>query len=176
MTSREPDASSTKMTVEEWLQADHWLYRWYDAAGVLLYLGLTINPERRSNDHRRAWWRQWAEACAWEGPIPGRDEAFVREADAVIRERPIFNRSRDVESEQRMRAYIASRGGDPDAFAEHYPKGQRTKPFITRPIQMRTEIWAQLDRLADLEGVHRSTWIQRAVAARLDQLRDQPDA
>jgi len=42
--------------------ADHLLYRFFDAAGVLLYVGITHDLSGRFSTHsvERGWWGQWA--------------------------------------------------------------------------------------------------------------------
>lgn len=70
----------------------HLLYRLYDAAGRLLYIGITWNPKERWKRHRkeRPWWgdvRVAAVEChATEY------EALTEELAAIKADRPIHNR------------------------------------------------------------------------------------
>jgi predicted GIY-YIG superfamily endonuclease len=67
------------------------LYRQFDADGVLLYVGSTINPKRR--------WRQHLERSPWAGQVVrtqvewfGRVmDALAAETQAIIWEKPLHN-------------------------------------------------------------------------------------
>lgn len=78
-------------------QQPHWLYRMYDADGVLLYIGQTSNPVGRFTawlgracTNRRPWvltvtrvdWRRY----------PNHDAVVAAEKLAIETERPIHNR------------------------------------------------------------------------------------
>lgn len=77
--------------------ADHFLYRCYDADGILLYIGCTNNVKRRLAAHRTG----SAKASRWlaariashevEGPLPGRDAARDAERNAIRNEQPVLN-------------------------------------------------------------------------------------
>lgn len=78
--------------------ANHYLYRCYDADGVLLYIGCTVEVDRRITAHRRgkgAKASTWLAACMaryeTEGPYRGRDAGREAERDAIQAEQPIFN-------------------------------------------------------------------------------------
>lgn len=78
--------------VSEFLkQRPHWVYRVFDAAGDLLYVGLTAKPETRMANHRcRAKWWGLAVRIDWQ-TYPDRATAEQIEADAIFDERPRFN-------------------------------------------------------------------------------------
>jgi predicted GIY-YIG superfamily endonuclease len=69
----------------------HCLYRFYNVAGRLLYVGLTGNPGNRIGQHRRGktWWcevaRMEVEHCA------SRSALVEAETRAIERERPLYN-------------------------------------------------------------------------------------
>lgn len=68
------------------------LYRLFDAAGRLLYVGVTTNPAQRFSEHRRSkeWWPQVARRdVQW---IPTREEAEQREIAAILAENPLHNK------------------------------------------------------------------------------------
>lgn len=50
------------------MSTTHALYRFYDAAGALLYVGITIDPGSRwrSHAHDKPWWQQVAQ-IGWGG-------------------------------------------------------------------------------------------------------------
>ena len=69
----------------------HYVYRLYDAADRLLYVGMTNDTGQRLRDHKRTkpWWgevyRQEIQAAST------RADAFFIEAAAILRERPAYN-------------------------------------------------------------------------------------
>ena len=79
--------------------ADHFLYRCYDADGLLLYIGCTNNVERRVAAHRRGdghslasrWLSVFMTRHEVEGPFPGRDAGREAEREAIRTEQPLFN-------------------------------------------------------------------------------------
>lgn len=74
----------------------HFLYRVWDAAGVLLYIGCTKDPSRRWTQHKadRSLWVPYAETFKLYGPFE-RADAFARENAAIEAERPAFNALRE---------------------------------------------------------------------------------
>lgn len=67
------------------------LYRWYDADGVLLYVGISVDVVRRAGQHEisKPWWVEVASATVRH--FDSRDEALVAEAEAIKAERPVYN-------------------------------------------------------------------------------------
>jgi predicted GIY-YIG superfamily endonuclease len=69
----------------------HSLYRFYNAAGKLLYIGITNSPKARFADHRKkkSWWPEVAvrEICHY----PTRTAVLVAEQAAIKAERPVHN-------------------------------------------------------------------------------------
>lgn len=75
----------------------HWVYRCYDADGVLLYIGMTYDPKQRirswrsrSNQDRWSWFCDVARMswCAH----PDQWRAGWAEREAIQAERPLHNR------------------------------------------------------------------------------------
>lgn len=72
------------------------LYRFFDASGVLLYVGITDNPSKRWNEHaiskRATWWSTVAKkTLEW---YPSRDAADAAETQAINVERPLHNHAK----------------------------------------------------------------------------------
>lgn len=69
------------------------LYRHYDADGLLLYVGISIDPEARQKAHRDGanWWR-FSTTCDTDWYLTESDAATA-ERKAIVHEAPIFNRS-----------------------------------------------------------------------------------
>jgi predicted GIY-YIG superfamily endonuclease len=68
-----------------------YVYRVLDEDGLLLYVGCSVDVDRRMGQHRKASpWFAYADQVAVEGPFP-RAEALRRESDAIRSERPWFN-------------------------------------------------------------------------------------
>lgn len=67
------------------------LYRLYDSAGVLLYLGISRYPNERFKQHAgdKPWWHHVARhEVVW---LDSRDEALAAEAKAMVDEQPLYN-------------------------------------------------------------------------------------
>lgn len=67
------------------------LYRLYDWADVLLYLGISHQPDERFKQHAgdKPWWHLVARReIVW---LDNRDEALKAEAEALVDERPLYN-------------------------------------------------------------------------------------
>ncbi|MBZ6250357.1 GIY-YIG nuclease family protein [Streptomyces olivaceus] len=92
MTSVNPQASTaTPDTQDQRAHEPAALYRLNNAAGTLLYVGVTNNPERRFAQHRdtKDWWPQVAEKTVdW---YPSRARALAEEAALITAETPVFN-------------------------------------------------------------------------------------
>lgn len=66
------------------------VYRLYDDRNVLLYVGISDNPERRWQDHgTKPWWPTVTRrTVAW---FDTRVEALAEETRAILRENPLHN-------------------------------------------------------------------------------------
>lgn len=86
----------------------HALYRHWDAAGVLLYVGMSSDPESRNRSHRNSskWWKYRArETVEW---LPDFDATRAAELHAITTELPIFNNADTAPgTAARRRTYLA---------------------------------------------------------------------
>lgn len=75
----------------------HFVYRCYDKAGTLLYIGCTVDLKQRIADHRRGrqaasrWLAVFMDRHEVEGPFRDRDAGREAERKAIQAERPLFN-------------------------------------------------------------------------------------
>ena len=70
----------------------HHVYRMFNAAGVLLYVGISANFGERLKQHRadKAW---WSEVEHWTvEDAPSRADALFLEAGAILSEHPLYNK------------------------------------------------------------------------------------
>jgi predicted GIY-YIG superfamily endonuclease len=68
----------------------HTLYRFHDAAGRLLYIGIAVDFLQRWRKHRRReWWSQVARMDIEQ--YPSRSAALAAERQAIIIEKPQYN-------------------------------------------------------------------------------------
>lgn len=67
------------------------LYRYYDAEGRLLYVGISFSAIARAAQHRsgKGWWPQVANMTVEH--LPTRQDALEAERVAILTERPIYN-------------------------------------------------------------------------------------
>ena len=69
-----------------------YLYRLYDDAGQLLYVGISNNPVRRGHQHiDRQPWAHQVRRQEWSSPYPTRRAALDAERLAIIAEKPRYN-------------------------------------------------------------------------------------
>lgn len=102
------------------------LYRWFDADGVLLYIGITNDLATREQQHwSNSWWTLWADRVEADPEFRSwtKSEAMVVERRAIDAERPVFNRS--AEGEARAREYVRSRGLEPADLARKMQPSDR---------------------------------------------------
>ena len=94
----------------------HYLYRHFDAAGKLLYVGVTRNVRLRNNchNHTSPWWRDVSSTSVEE--LPTRGDALKAEENAIETERPIHNRPRAIsikftrDAIERIRELVGEQG------------------------------------------------------------------
>jgi hypothetical protein len=72
-----------------------YLYRYFDASGVLLYVGATWSPAQRDRAHAKdAHWYSLVVSTAIE-VYPSIEAAAEAEENAIINEKPLFNKRED---------------------------------------------------------------------------------
>jgi excisionase family DNA binding protein len=87
------------------------LYRFYDATGCLLYIGISSTAATRwSGHHRRHWWPRVT--CATIEHFANRRDAAKAERDAIKLERPLWNKVHAVRQRQ-ARPLPAATEGEP---------------------------------------------------------------
>lgn len=85
------------------------VYRHFDHHGVLLYVGITHDPEERARMHgHTSPWFAWSVACAVEWH-ESRQDALDAESTAIRDERPLFNVSQSLVDPSRAAEYAAAR-------------------------------------------------------------------
>jgi predicted GIY-YIG superfamily endonuclease len=69
----------------------HVLYRFYDASGALLYVGITAKPIRRFRDHQKTkdWWTEVSSIRVEN--FSSRLELIYGERRAIVHEKPLYN-------------------------------------------------------------------------------------
>lgn len=67
------------------------LYRYYNAAGTLLYVGVSKSAIMRATQHERLapWWDRWTTMT--REVFASRDAALEAERAAIIAEKPVHN-------------------------------------------------------------------------------------
>jgi hypothetical protein len=88
----------------------HGLYRFWDSAGRLLYVGISVNPLSRFDQHRaeKPWWDDIASVTIER--YPNRSEVLDAEREAIRSEKPAFNVTHNTSRPTRARAQSAPRG------------------------------------------------------------------
>lgn len=87
----DPTPRSSPRPAPEQLVEPHVLYRFFDAAGLLLYIGMTVSLPQRMAQHgvEKPWWAEVASVTVEHFP----DRASVHQAEkaAIVVERPRYN-------------------------------------------------------------------------------------
>jgi predicted GIY-YIG superfamily endonuclease len=84
---------------------EHALYRFYDATGQLLYVGITNDPGRRFGQHAdsKPWWH--AVANIKIEVHPSRADVLSAEREAIVNERPLHNVIHNADARTQRRWY-----------------------------------------------------------------------
>lgn len=121
------------------------LYRHFDAAGSLLYLGISIRPGVRLAEHMTS--SAWADQIAaitieW---LPDQEAASAAERAAISAERPIHNRAHscgglnavaDILGYWPSRVIIAAELGVPPSVAHAwFQRGSSAPKYWQKPLQ-----------------------------------------
>ena len=88
------------------------LYRYYDSAGVLIYVGITSQRIARNRQHNgdKIWW-QWVASQKIDHFSSAR-EAHAAEVRLIQKFRPPFNKQHNPDHSAMSTAYTAARNGD----------------------------------------------------------------
>lgn len=88
---RAPTAAVRRMA-----RSPHVLYRFYDSAGRLLYVGITLNLPGRMQAHRsdQPWWYEVSDVRV--EPYPSRRSVLAAESLAIRTERPLYNIAQNI--------------------------------------------------------------------------------
>lgn len=80
------------------------LYRFYDRAGQLLYIGITATPPKRFAKHQaeKEWWHAIVNVKLEH--FPTRQEALDAERAAIVAERPLYNVQHNADAWQPYKA------------------------------------------------------------------------
>lgn len=122
------------------------LYRYYDADGRLLYVGISYNPISRQSQHSSssAWYRECDRMTAqW---FATRFEALEAEAKAIRLENPIHNKARPEEPRPESASTMRQRNGRLGALTIHSQGKTNTGPA-------RKAFLARFEREVDPDGV-----------------------
>ena len=113
----------------------HVLYRFFDASGNLLYVGITCNPSGRFSDHRtKNWWRDVANITL-EHADSRKRAGTVGDCRNPIREPPLQHHPSLSENGDRERARCGGGGittGPPCANDQTRPPRIRATPRMSR--------------------------------------------
>ena len=99
------------------------LYRFYDQAGTLLYVGISLNTLVRATQHRlsKPWWKSIARIEITDLGHMNREAAEAIERDVIVAERPLHN---VVHTERAKRQFFPA-----DRLAAHLGM---TRPELSR--------------------------------------------
>jgi predicted GIY-YIG superfamily endonuclease len=145
------------------------LYRWFDANGKLLYIGITTDPEARERHHRSgSWWIRWASRCDVEYPqVLSLVDAERDELRAITTEGPVFNKQGVHDPFQRVAAYLDGLGINPYDYADRFPHAGR--PYVENPrdvvvtIRLTVSEKALVDAAAARDGMKAGPWMRLAL-------------
>lgn len=104
----------------------HYLYRFNDAEGQLLYVGESIDPISRAAQHRQTAPWFWRVAAFHISVMDSREDALAAEAAAIKTEGPLFNRKLSIGD--RTQAFATEQ-----AIADEHVIAKRPKPPIPLP-------------------------------------------
>lgn len=139
------------------------LYRFFDAGGRLLYVGVAFDPEDRWKEHAtsKPWWPDVAhKEVVWRDT---RTDALNDEAEAIRTELPLYN----VKDSNVPRMT----GPRPHGTPRLKPRGWKD-----RVVRVSNEDWSAYQSACDEKGISRSDdlrmYIKREVAAWRKRQRD----
>lgn len=136
-----------------------YLYRFFDSAGELLYVGITRDLGARLAAHRRVseWWDLAARGAT--ETYPSRAEAELAEAVAIHAERPLYNTNRPTE--QKVARLCAARlAGEVVDVTELVAEVERLRATVAEHQVERVRMRAHLESARDAHRVMLGKWRQ----------------
>lgn len=122
----------------------HFVYRAFDAQGVLLYVGCTGNPKNRYREHMsgdgdaRGWFGHFVKRWQVSGPYP-KKVAYAKERALIAELQPIWNgQSTGNRDGRRLIAdYLSERG------LEFRRNPRRSTPDLVVANEVKNRRWAR---------------------------------
>jgi predicted GIY-YIG superfamily endonuclease len=129
------------------------LYRHYDAAGTLLYIGIATNPMERTDSHLRvaAWADQIASVTVERHP--SRDAALRAERLAVVAERPLHNSIWHIADEEKAAVANIIAALTPEAMCAALGSGKHAVRFAKNDGKFPGSWYGTLLPLCDAAGI-----------------------
>jgi len=104
----------------------NYLYRHFDGDGNLLYVGISINPFKRLDEHKHSsQWFDFVKNVTIEF-FDNREEALRAETTAIAKEKPIYNIKKTKEKNQSNKEQ------------EKFNRIQENKDILTRRVVFKT--------------------------------------
>jgi hypothetical protein len=133
------------------------VYRYYDVAGVLIYVGITRTGVQRNREHNsdKEWW-QWV-ASQRVDHFPSRDAAHEHEIALIQKFRPPFNKQHNHQYRALRNVYVAAReaGLYSDPAKEGLLEKRHTKMHVNAYVNPDTGHAELRTRLEDMEAASR---------------------
>lgn len=131
------------------------VYRYYDSAGVLLYVGITSRGPQRNSEHQtKKWWRFVVRQVVDHHPTRGAAE--LAEADLIRRFNPPFNTIHNPWAREARAAYLAYRTQpqEPSALAGLRARGSRRR-YMLEPVVRRDDQLVLVSQTCDVAALER---------------------
>lgn len=114
--------------IQDPARREHFVYYAYDARDVLLYIGCTMQPEKRLKGHRdMGIWTQYAVRFRMQGPF-NYDTARFKESVAILEHQPPFNSAspRVIAAKEESHAFFML------AYNKHLSSGMTSNDALDR--------------------------------------------
>lgn len=127
----------------------YYLYRFYNTAGRLLYVGISNNPDRRWDEHEddKPWWGEVEDQTSER--VGTMREALDAEEDAIRRERPLYNVVHNGDNPDRVAWRPTEKHRSP--FRRQHDRGGRRR-FPLR-LHLGVALWAALGLALAVQAV-----------------------